>query len=520
MLRNPTKGRLGLALVSVLGAVLTAAQQSPVQPKPASLLATARLQLDHGDLESGEQTLWNILSLEPSNEQALTMMAAVRTRQQRYAEAEALYRHVLQLDPKSLAASRGLTGTLLSQEKVEDAIRQEQHTIDLAPQDSGLRVEIAGLYLSRGEFSNALSALNGIKAIHFPAAAIPLKAASLLGMERKAEAEALLPTVKGSPAAALELAEVFVEGNDPKAALTAISFITPITKSTAGRVYYLKGRALGQERDLQSAAAAFGQSLKADPNSVRTMLAISEVYALQNKHAESFAMLERARVVNPKSVDVLRPLIVEAMHAGENDKALEAAQDLQKNSSELGDRYLVASVMIQQKQYLTASHILEDYVAQRPDDARAYLGLGMAYLNLLRYAQARQVLERSLQLKPDLAEAEYQLGVLFAQQGDRQPAIDHWEKAISLQPHHAQALFSLGTMYLESGELQKAQRAFQASITEDPNNMKAEYDLALVLNKLGNSNEANQHFERYRKMQDEEHRTSGNPPQEANQPQN
>jgi hypothetical protein len=41
--------------------------------------------------------------------------------------------------------------------------------------------------------------------------------------------------------------------------------------------------------------------------------------------------------------------------------------------------------------------------------------------------------------------------------------------------------------------------------------MKTEYNLALVLNKQGKSEEARQHFERYRRMQEEEHATSGNP---------
>src|SRR5205823_2713319 len=154
-----------------------------------------------------------------------------------------------------------------------------------------------------------------------------------------------------------------------------------------------------------------------------TLLAISEVFAIENKHADSFETLEKARALAPESSEVLRHLIVEAMKAGQNEKALSAAQDLQRKSSELDDRYLVASVMLQQKQYLPASHILEDYVAQRPEDAKAFLGLGMAYLNLLRYADARQALEHSLQLQPDRAEAEYQLGVLFAQQGDRQEAM-------------------------------------------------------------------------------------------------
>ncbi|HEY8670599.1 MAG TPA: tetratricopeptide repeat protein, partial [Terriglobales bacterium] len=287
--------------------------------------------------------------------------------------------------------------------------------------------------------------------------------------------------------------------------------VNPVTKDAAARVSYLKGRALRQDGDLQGAAASFNQSLISKPNAVEPMLAISEIYAVQNKHAESFAMLEKARARNPKSVEVLRPLIAEAMRAGQNDKALEAALELQNTSSELGDRYLVASVMLQQKQFLPASHILEDYVAQRPDDARAFLGLGMAYLGLLRYADAQQALERSLQLKSDLAEADYQLGLLFAQQGSRQEAIEHWQKTVELQPHHAQALFSLGTIYLEAGELEKARLAFQNSLSADSGNMKAEYDLALVLNKLGNAGEAKQHFERYRKMQTEEHNAGGNP---------
>ena len=88
--------------------------------------------------------------------------------------------------------------------------------------------------------------------------------------------------------------------------------------------------------------------------------------------------------------------------------------------------------------------------------------------------------------------------------------MQHWKKAVELQPRHAQALFSLGTVYLETGELADAESAFSRSLAADPANMKTEYNLALVLNKLGKPDEAKQHLERYRKMQEEEHATSGN----------
>jgi tetratricopeptide (TPR) repeat protein len=519
MFHNPTERYSPLLLAFVLFwlsvAPFSRAQNSAAQSKAPSALSIAKVQLDRGDLESSEKTLWSILSVEPTNEPALTMLGVVRSRQQRYAEAEALSRRVLQLNPKSIIASKSLAEALLAQDRPDEAIRQYKDTIQLLPQDSGLKMELARLDLGRGNFADALSTLNTIKPDRFPASAIPLKAASLLGLGRRSDAEGLLPLVKGSPGAALELAEVFVQENDSNAALMSLSFVNPAGKSVAARVYYLKGRALRQKGETSAAMISLRRALAAGPKSVDTLVAISEIFATENKHADSFEMLDKARVLAPDSLEVLRHLIVEAMQSGQNGKALQAAQDLQRKSSELSDRYLVASVMLQQKQYLPATHILEDYTVHRPEDAKAFLGLGIAYLNLLRYADARQALEHSLQLEPDLAEADYQLGVLFAQQGNRQDAIQYWERAVGLQPHHAQALFSLGTIYLEEGELGKAQSAFLRSLAQDPNNMKTEYNLALVLNKLGNSQEAKQHFERYRKMQDEEHTTNGNPPAAA-----
>jgi hypothetical protein len=81
------------------------------------------------------------------------------------------------------------------------------------------------------------------------------------------------------------------------------------------------------------------------------MIAMAETLASQNKHLDSMTMLQNARDISPDSKDVLRHFIVEAMQAGQNARAIQAAQDLQSKSTVLEDRYLVASVMIQQKQF-------------------------------------------------------------------------------------------------------------------------------------------------------------------------
>jgi len=321
-----------------------------------------------------------------------------------------------------------------------------------------------------------------------------------------------------SPGTVLDLARVFVDAHDAGAALKTLALLNPVPKNVSAQVDYLKGRALRQLGDVSAAMMSFHKAIIADPKSVETLVAMAEVFAAENKHADSLAALEKARAVSPDSPEVLRHLIVEAMLAGENDRGLEAAQDLQRKSSELDDRYLVATVMLQQKQFLPATHILEDYVERRPNEAKAYLGLGMAYLNVLRYADARQALEHALEINPNLPEGHFQLGLLAGQKGTREEAIQHWQKALALKPDHAQALFFLGTMYLESGSLAEAESAFQRSLAADPRNMKTEYDLGLVLNKLGKVEEAKQHFDRYRSMQEAEHTTSGNPPSQPDHP--
>jgi tetratricopeptide (TPR) repeat protein len=503
---------LPLAVLALVGVGCSWAR-APVRPsKTGSSLAAAKTQLDLGKLESAEETLWNLLASEPTNEQALTMLGVVRGRQQRYPEAEALFRRVLQLNPKSIVASRNLAGALLAQEKTDDAIRQYHQAIQLSPGDSDLKVEVAQLELARGNFAEALSTIDTISPGRLPGAAIPLKAASLVGVGREADAEGLISRAQGSPGIALDLAHVFVEAHQSEAALKALSLVNPVPKSLAAQVYYLKGRALREKGSGAAAMDSFRQAIAANPKSVESLVAMAEGFAAEKKHADSVAMLQRARVLSPESRDILRYLIVEAMQAGQNDRALQAAQDLQSKSTELDDRYLIASVMVQQKQYLAATRILEDYVGQRPQDARAYLGLGISYLNLLRYPDARQALEKSLQLQSDVAETEFQLGLVDNQEGNHEAAVRRWQRAVELQPHHAQALFSLGTVYLESGDLAQAETAFSGSLAADPRNMKTEYDLALVLNKLGKSAEAKQHFDHYRKMQEEEHATSGNPP--------
>jgi tetratricopeptide (TPR) repeat protein len=497
-----------LALACLGGSPFAWTQKPPAQA--GSPLAVAGTRLARGELQGAESALWSLLSSDPNNAEALTLLGIVRGRQQRYQEAEALFRRVLQLNPKSVAAHRNLASALIARDKLDEAIEHYQQAEQLAPQDSTLKLELARLLVGRGRFAEALSTLYTIPRGRFPAAAIPVKAASLLGVGQKSEAAALSARAKDSPEIALDLAEVFLEGNLPGEALKSLNLAAGNLQRPSSRFYFLKGRALTAQGQPSAALTNFRQALALDPKSTDTLLGMAEVYAMQNQHADSTTMLERAHALSSGALPVLRRLAVEAIKAGQHDIALEAANELaEKSTDNLDDRYLAAAAMVAERAYPSAVPILEQYVAQRPQDTKAWFGLGLAYVNLQRYPDARRALERSSTLDPNLAEAEYQLGIVAGKEGKPQEAIQHFEHLVQQQPHHAKALASLGAVYLQSGEMEKAQDALQRSEAADPSEPDTEYQLSLLFNRTGKPEEARRHMERFRKLKEERDRSPG-----------
>ena len=169
MLPNRTELRplllLALAVLSLCTSPSARAQKTVPRSKSASPLSTAKAQLARGDLNSVESTLWGILASEPANEQALLMLGVVRGRQQRYAEAEALFRRVLQLNPKSIVASRNLAGALLAQDKPDDAIRQYNQAIQLNPDSVSARALRGSTLLEAGRPQEAILDLKTARAL-------------------------------------------------------------------------------------------------------------------------------------------------------------------------------------------------------------------------------------------------------------------------------------------------------------------------------------------------------------------
>jgi tetratricopeptide (TPR) repeat protein len=465
-------------------------------------LAAAKAQLGRGDLQAAETSLWAVLTPSPDNEEALNMLGTIRERQQRYAEAEALFGRVLQINAKSAAAHLSMARVLAVQRKTPAAIEQYKAAQVLSPHDARLKVELARLYLSIGQFEPAVSELEAIPPAEFPADAIPVKAAAFLADGRKGDAIRLIDSAKRSPEAELGLAEVFLDGNLPDQALRCLDLAAVDLNRHPSRFNYLKGRALAAKGDSESGLAALQQAIAADPKSVDALVALSEVYSRQNKHADAVTVLEKAQGLKPDSLPVLRHLVVEATKAGKAKAAVDAASALSEKSPDNPDDLYLAGAALLQQNVQGASTVLEKFVALRPDNAKGWMALGMAYVQQEKYSQARKPLEQAIALDDSMAEAHYQLGLVAKNEAKAEEAIQHLQQAVQLQPGHEGALRTLGNLYLQSGELEKAQAALEQAEKINGNNLQTEYDLGLVLNKLGKTDQARLHMERYRKLKE------------------
>ncbi len=485
----------GAAVVLVL--VSTGVAQTAKHAGAQSPLAEARAELAKHQLQSAEDSVWKVLSSDANNDEALLLLGMIRDEQQRYAEAEAVLQKAAQLDPKSAAAHIYLGKTYLTENKLEQALEEYKRAQDLAPKNVEVRVTIARLYAASGDFASAMTALNGIPPARLPVEAIPIRVGSLVATGRTQEALQEADAVK-NPVVDLALAEVFVTSKLPEQALKMLSAAEASGKRPPARFYFIKAKALDAMDKPTEALENFQKAIAIDPSSPEFLLGMAELYARQGKHEQAYEVLQRAYKAAPESPRILRPLILEASFAGKSVDVQDAAEQLAK-SDDPKDLYVAASVYLKSGRQADAIPLLQTYLNKYPEDATAWVGLGLCYEEQKKYPDAQKDFERALQADPKFAEAEYQLGLLAELSGDSSAATKHYERALEMNPNHLVAMTKLGKLYLEAGQYEKARDVLLKAESIAPQERETQYDLSLVYSKLGNREEAKAHMEKFQK---------------------
>jgi tetratricopeptide (TPR) repeat protein len=493
-----------LALFTILvfpAAILAADEDSQKVSRATTLIRT-------GKLDEAEGVLWEVLSRDPKNAQALNLLGGVRLRQKRFAESETLLRRATSLAPEFLPACLNLARVFHDQGETDKEIVVLLDAVRLAPNDAEANSSLAAAYLKENDFHHALERLERIPRARLPDSALPLLAACYLGLGSIAEARSLVPAIMGRAAKNQELRVEFAEvlldfdlANDALAILeTAEKQQTPTSE-----LFFALGRARERKGELLLAQKDFQRAARLNPNSVNALLALARLLAGQGHWQESMDILSRARTAAPDSPDVLRKFAAASLHAGHTANAVEAAQQLVKlRPGEPEALYLLGAAQLQNGDLEEARSTLENYAQLRSEEPLAFLALGMVELSLRDSSAARAQFEHCIKLDPKQVEAYLQLGLISRDQGDTRAAISSIEKAIAIDPRHAQAQVSLGALYLSQHDYSKAQEHLVRAAELAPGFPDTHYQLGLLFARLNQPDRAQQEMETFHKLKEKE----------------
>jgi tetratricopeptide (TPR) repeat protein len=102
-----------------------------------------------------------------------------------------------------------------------------------------------------------------------------------------------------------------------------------------------------------------------------------------------------------------------------------------------------------QKAFTLAKNAGDMLVAQRKDDARLELFMGVFYAQFGQYAEAQKQLDLAMSHSPNKQQILFQTGVVYLQQGDIEQALALFKKAFDLEPNYgdARVLYATGLYY-------------------------------------------------------------------------
>ena len=482
---------------------------SLVAQEDSQKVAGAATLIQSGKLDAAEGLLWEVLTRHPENAEALNLLGSIRLRQKRFAEAETLLRRAISLAPNLQSAHVNLARVFQAQSETDKEIAALLDAARLAPSDAEVNCSLAAAYLKQNDFHHALEALERIPRAHRPDAALPLLAASYLGLGRVPEAQLLAPVVAAravkNPGLRVEFAKVLLDFDFINDALALLEIAQKEQPPTA-ELFFALGRARERKGELALAQKDFQRAVELNPNAIDVLQALARILASQQQWEKSLDLLSRARTLAPDSPDVLRKFATTSLHAGHTANAVDAAQQLVKLRPDEPDAlYLLGVARLQNGDTEEARSILESYTKLRPQDPLAFLALGMVEASLHDLPVARANFEQAIRLDPNQVDAHYQLALIFRDQGDSHAAISQLEKAIAVDTQRAQAHELLGTLYLLERDYVKAQEHLTRAEALAPDSADAHYQLGLLFARLNQHDQAQREMDQFRKLKDKEH---------------
>lgn len=303
-------------------------------------------------LAEAERQLNQILKVAPEEAAALNLLGALRAKQGRLEEAEALFLRAVRGDAKLTGARMNLAYLYLLKREPEKSAARLREVLRFEPANAEAAHRLAWLLLSQNRVEECLALFESLK-------------------ETRAVSAPLL-AVAG---------EAYLKKGDRAAAVASLKKAAELNPSEPSYHFAIGSAWLAFPADLSEAELAFRQFLKLRPDDAQGQMHLGYVLLKQKRLAEARAMLESSTQKGAATPEAFYYLGLIAQ--GENDDA-------------------------------RALELFEKSIRLAPAYSHAHVALGATFLKLKDYARAQQALEEGVKLSPEDPKAHYNLALLYA----------------------------------------------------------------------------------------------------------
>jgi Flp pilus assembly protein TadD len=352
-MRNTSRNSIARAVVIALWCVcLTPAVAWAQASDRVEQLQRAAANIAGDRLAEAERQLNQILKDSPEEATALNLLGALRAKQGRLEEAEALFARAVRSDAGLAGAHMNLAHLYLLRREPEKSAAQLREVLRLEPSNAEAAYRLGWLLLSQGRVEECVAFVESLK--DGQALSAPLLAVA---------------------------GEAYLRKGDRAAALSSFKKAAELNPSEPSNYFAIGAAWLRYPPDVDEAERAFRQFLKLRPGDAQGQIHLGYVLLKQSRLAEARAMLEPSVRKGTATAEVFYYLGLIAQKEGDDARAVE---------------------------------LFEKSVRAAPTFVHAHAALGAAFLKLKDYARAQAALEAAVKLGPEEPKAHYNLALLYA----------------------------------------------------------------------------------------------------------
>lgn len=439
-------------------------------------LMRANIEFRKGRLDSASQHIEIVLKNAPGFPMALALGTQISLARGELERAETLSRTMVDADPENLQGHLLRASVALARNDPERAKQITQPLIDRGVRNAALLATAGEAALRRNSTAEAVDLLSRAAEMDPTNAQtrLNLGLASLASGNIKAgfgELEKAIALDPNSSQADLVLIGERMRRSDWPAALSAIDHYAQRNPKQA-LPSNLKGTVQLAQGDVAAARASFEDAIKKDSGFFPATANLVRLDLTDSRPDQARARLEEFTQKYPKDVNATLALVtLLRSQRVASEVVLNHLRKAYQDNPGSGELLIALSVeLASQNKATEAIPLVQQAVAQQPDDLRLLELLGNLYRNNKDNQQAIETFTRIVRIKPDLALAHMKLAQVKGELGDHAGAAASFKRASELEDQNLTSRFGMARAMLQEGRRDEALRVARDMQKNQPRN--------------------------------------------------